>query len=69
MSITTEKWVLVERGPRAGLEPETKFFDTAQEAKQWVQPRLAAFERFDLAKVQYRVTVEMVPKITEVEEA
>jgi len=69
MPITTEKWVLVEQGPRAGIAPETKFFDTVQAAKVWAQPRLQYFERFDLAQVKYRITVEMVPQITEVEEA
>lgn len=69
MPITTEKWVLVEKGPRGGIAPEVKFFDTAQAAKVWAQPRLQYFERFDLAQVKYRVTVEMVPQITEVEEA
>jgi hypothetical protein len=69
MAITTEKWVLVESGPRSGISPETKFFDSAAEAKQWVQPRLQHFERFDLAQVKYRVSVEMVAQITELEEA
>jgi hypothetical protein len=60
--ITTDKWVLVESGPLAGLAPTTTFHETRNAAKIYANPRKDLFSRFDLALVKYRrlVTKEIV---------
>lgn len=58
--IETEKWVLIESEPLAGLAPTTTFYETRNAAKIYANPRLAAFGRLDLARVMYRRTVETV---------
>lgn len=62
-NIKTDKWLYTETGPRGGVAPVTRFFNTRQAAKQFAQPRLALFERFDLAEVKYRVTVTLETRV------
>ena len=65
MAIPDEKWILVESGPIAGLEPTTTFHDTMNAALIYHEPRKAAFSRFDLGEVKFRRFVELVVQATD----
>jgi hypothetical protein len=67
MAINQDKWVMVEQGPLAGLDPETTFHSSLNAAMAAMQQRKDYFERFDIAEVYFRRLVVETVEATELE--
>ncbi len=57
MAVKDERWVVIEAESLSGVLPETKYFDSAQGARDYALVRigLGYFGRIDIAQVKARL--------------